>query len=151
MSNKGVYVPYTSSKEQRDSMKSAWDEMAKFKGSKHAFDYTIFEAATKLRGFVSDDVLVDYNSCDTTYGLVSWNDVTFGNMKHFDFGQTIVFASNGFLKRIFVSTSARPVYIHSINDQLKRIMNNLFKVGYKLWLQPITCSICGPYLTCAKE
>ena len=88
--------------------------MAKLVGSKHAFDVTILEAQNKLKGFVSNDVLVDYNGCNIR-GLVSWNNVNFENMKCFDFGQTVVLASNGYVERMFGPMSARLAHIHFIN------------------------------------
>jgi len=135
--------------EMRVSKRAAYDKMDKLAGSEHNYTVTILEAQKKIRGFVSDDVLVDYNGCDTR-GLVSWNADIFGNMKRFDFGQTINFASNEYVERIFGPTSSRPAVIHSINAQLETITNNLFRVSGKSWSQPERDSIYEPYLTCVK-
>ena len=81
----------------RESKRAAWGEMAKLAGSKHNYTVTILETHKKLKGFVSDDVLVDFNGFDTR-GLVSWNDVIFENMKRFEFGQTVCFASSEYVE-----------------------------------------------------
>ena len=147
--NKDHYVPYTCGPGMKESKRAAWDKMAKVAGSEHNYTVTILEAQKKLKGFVSDDVFVDYNGCDTR-GLVSWNKVIFENMKRFDFGQTVVFSMSEYVERIFGPISARPAIIYFINGQLETITNDLFRVGGKSWLQPETDSICGPYLTCVK-
>ena len=125
--NKDHYVPYTCGTGLTESKRASWGKMDKLTGSEHNYSITVLEAQKKIRGFVSDDVLVDYNGCDTC-GLVSWNADIFGNIKRFDFGQTVVFASNGYIERMFGPTSARPAIIHAINGQLETITNNLFRV-----------------------